>query len=183
MSRDTSLPRVVTPFLFAVALIGVLMEATIWRWLEALGRRLARLRLFAAAERLSPNVVAAIFVLPWVPILPLLKLGELWLIRHHHFVWAAVLILGAKVVGAAFSTRLFAIARPKLMQVRRFVRGHGWVERLLALGHALLEAWPAWVRLRAMARRLRARIFPHGRGALRRRLAAAMRRLRRRQAL
>jgi hypothetical protein len=187
MNRDTSLRRVATPFLFTVALVGVLMEATVWRCLEALGRGLARLRLFAAAERLverlSPNAVAAIFVLPWVPIVPLLKLGELWLIRHHHFVWAAVLIVGAKVVGAAFSTRLFAIARPKLMQVRWFVRVHGWVERLLALGHALLEAWPAWVRLRAMARRLRARIFPPGRGALRRRLAAAMRRLRRRHAL
>jgi hypothetical protein len=185
MSRGIQPRRLAAPFLFGAALIGVLLEATVWRWLEALGRRFARLRIFAAlerlVERLSPNAVAAIFVLPWVPIVPLLKLGELWLIRHRHFIWATVVIVGAKVVGAAFSTRLFAIARPKLMQVHWFVRLYGWVERLLALGHALLEGWPAWVRLRNLARRLRVRLFPPGHGALRRRLAAAMRRLRGRQ--
>jgi hypothetical protein len=179
MSPGIQPRRLATSFLFLAALIGVLLEATLWRWLEALGQRLARLRIFAALERLvarlSPNAVAAIFVLPWIPMVPLLKLGELWLIEHRHFIWATVVILGAKVLGAAFSTRLFAIARPKLMQVRWFVRMHGWVERLLALGHAVLEGWPAWVRLRGLARRLRARFFPSGHGALWRRLAAAMR--------
>jgi hypothetical protein len=198
MTGGRLLRRLAAPFLFGVALIGVLVEATVWRWLDALGRRLARLRLFAAlerlVERLSPNATVAIFVLPWVPIVPLLKLGELWLIRHRHFVWATVVIVGVKLVGAAFSTRLFAIARPKLMQVRWFARTHGWVERQLALGHALLEGWPAWVRLRSLARRLRdalrragqwlrARLFPPSHGALRLRLAAAMRRLRGRQTL
>jgi hypothetical protein len=193
LSRGSPLRRLAAPFLFGVALFGVLLEATVWRWLGALGRRLAQMRLFAAlerlVERLSPNAVVAIFVLPWVPIVPLLKLGEIWLIRHRHFVWAMVVIVGVKVVGAAFSTRLFAIARPKLMQVRWFARMHGWVVGQLALGHALLEAWPAWVRLRAQARRLRealrvagqwlrARLFPPPRGRLRQRLAAAMRRLR-----
>jgi len=180
--------------LLGIALLGVLLEATLWRWLTRLGEAIARIPLFAALERLvqrlSPNAVAAVFVLPFVPLVPLLKLLEVWLIGHRHFVWAALLILGGKVVGVAFSTRVFAIARPKLMQLRWFAWSYGKLTALLALGHDLLDEWPAWVRLRAVMRRwraalhaLRLRLFPPGGGPLRRQLAAAMRRWRGRRAL
>jgi len=54
--------------------------------------------------------VVAIVVAPFVAIIPLLKLGEFWLIAHHHYVWAAVVIVGSKVVGAALATRIFTMA-------------------------------------------------------------------------
>src|SRR3954451_5358301 len=112
--------RAANPLLIAVAIVVVVLEATVWRWLTALGRLLGLLAVFAMlerlVERLSPGAVVAVFALPFVPIIPLLKLGELWLIRHHHFFWAAMVVAGAKILGAAFSTRVYAIARPKMLQ-------------------------------------------------------------------
>lgn len=192
------LQRALTPLFVAVAIVVVLLEATVWRWLTALGRVLARLAVFAAlerlVERLSPGAVVAVFVLPFIPIIPLLKLGELWLIRHHHFVWAAIVIAGAKVVGAAFSTRVFAIARPKMLQIRWFARLYGGTVWLAELGHQTLERLPGWAATRAAGRRLmqlaRSAVSAAGgflvaqlaggrAGAPGRRLAAAIRRARR----
>jgi hypothetical protein len=196
--RHPLLWRVLSPLVLVLAVLVVLMEATIWRWLTAIGYLLARLPIFAVLERLierlSPTAVVIIFVVPFIPFVPLLKLSELWLLEHHHFIWAAVLIVSAKVLGAAFSTRVFAIARPKMLQVRWFARIYGAVMRLVELGHAALARIPGWVRARdaihhtldathGAMRRLwsafragpsSARLGPFGR-----RLAEAMRRVRR----
>lgn len=148
--------RLLSPLVTLLAVVTVLLDITIWRWLTAIGRWLSRFALFTRLERLvdrlSPNSVVAIFVAPFVPLIPLLKLGELWLIAHHHYLWAAVVIVGTKVVGAAFATRVFAIAKPKMLQVRWFAWGYGWVVWLLDLGHRTLEAIPAWRAARAFAR-------------------------------
>jgi hypothetical protein len=174
--------RWLRPLALAVALPLALLEVTVWAWLSALGRQLARLPVFAGLERLvarlSPNAVIAIFVLPFVPMIPLLKLGELWLLREGHFIWAAVLILGAKVVGAAFSTRVFAIAKPKMMQVAWFARAYGAVLRLVEMGHAALEALPGYRAAREAVRgwMARARLWlTRARGPLARWVAAARR--------
>lgn len=178
--------RWLRPLALLIALPLALLEVTLWSWLTALGRQLARLPVFAWLERLvarlSPNAVVAVFVLPFVPLVPLLKVLELWLLREGHFLWAAVVILGAKVVGAAFSTRVFAIARPKMMQVAWFARAHGVVMGLVELGHRALEALPGWVATREAVRRwmttLRARV-KRARGPLGERVAAARRWFRR----
>ncbi len=186
--------RALTPLLIVVAIFLVLLEATVWRWLTALGQAMARLSFFAALERLiqrlSPTAVVALFVLPFIPIIPLVKLAELWLIDHHHFVWAAIVIVAAKVVGAAFSTRIFATARPKLLQVPWFARAYGGATRLLALGHETLERLPGWAAAQRYAHRLhvaardavivagefvREHIVARSRGRMGRRLAAAVR--------
>lgn len=186
MTRHNLIQRLMTPFVVVLAMIAVLLEATIWRWLGALGHLLARLPIFAALERLvdrlSPPMVITVFVLPFVPLIPLLKIGELWLLREGHFIWAAIVIIGAKVIGAAFSTRVFAIAKPKMMQVRWFAAAYGRVTWMLEFGHRLLEGIPAWVAARAMARRGMAgvrRAMSRSRGPLGRRFAAARRWLRR----
>lgn len=190
--------RALTPLLAVVAIIVVLLEATVWRWLTALGQVLARLAIFAAlerlVERLSPGAVVAVFVVPFIPIIPLLKLGELWLIQHHHFVWAAIVIAGTKVVGAAFSTRVFAIARPKMLQIHWFARLYTGTVWLLDLGHQALERLPGWAATRTIARRLLqvarsavtaagsfllAKLSAGGAGTPGRRLAAAIRKMRR----
>jgi hypothetical protein len=177
-----------------LALAAVLLEATLWRWLMALGQALSRLPVFALAERLvarlSPRMVVVVFVLPFLAVIPLLKLGELWLFLHGHFVLGVLLLLGAKVLGVAFSARLFAIARPKMLQVPAFAWAYDRAVRLLAYGHALLEGIPAWVAARAFVHRLGAagrallatgwRALRGGSGpGLRLRLAAARRLLRR----
>jgi hypothetical protein len=177
-----------------LALVAVLLESTLWRWLMTLGHALSRLPVFAVLERLvarlSPRMVVVVFVLPFLAVIPLLKLGELWLFLHGHFVLGVVLLLAAKVVGVAFSARLFAIARPKMLQVPAFAWAYDRALRLLAHGHALLEGIPAWVATRAFLHRLGAtgrallaagwRVLRGGSGpGLRLRLAAAMRLLRR----
>ncbi|MBS7792978.1 hypothetical protein KTR66_23535 [Roseococcus sp. SDR] len=174
--------RWLRPLALMVALPLAVLEVTLWAWLTSLGRLLGRLPLFAWLERLvarmSPNAVVVVFVLPFIPAIPLLKFGELWLLREGHFIWAAVVILGAKVVGAAFSTRVFAIAKPKMMQVAWFARGYALVTGLVEMGHRALEALPGWVAAReavhAGMAALRARM-KRARGPLMRRLAAARR--------
>jgi hypothetical protein len=164
--------RLLAPLVIALAVLWALLDLTVWRWLSALGRVLARLPLFAWLERLvdrlSPGWVVTVFVLPFVPLVPLLKLAELWLLTHRHFLAAALLIIGTKVVGAAFSTRVFAIAKPKMMQLRWFARAYGAIAWLLELGHRTLEALPAWRAARAWTLGLKARFAARGRGALRR---------------
>ena len=153
-----------------VALVAVLLETTVWRWLTALGRLFARLPFFAwlerLIERLSPGWVVAVFVVPFIPLVPLIKIGELWLIRNHHFVWAAVVIVGAKVVGVAFSTRVFAVAKPKMLQVRWFAAAYGWVTGLIDLGHRWLDGVPAYVTAREAVRRGKERLHVAGVAAL-----------------
>lgn len=155
--------RLLDAFVTAAAVVVVLGEATLWRWLSALGARLSRLGVFAALERLvdrlSPTAVIIVFVLPFVPLLPLLKFTEFWLLEHRHFIWATVVIVGTKVIGAAFSTRVFAIARPKMRQVRWFARADAGVVWLIDLGHRALDGIPAWVAARAYLRRVRQSIL------------------------
>ncbi|TCI00132.1 hypothetical protein EJV46_05620 [Roseococcus sp. SYP-B2431] len=176
--------RISAPPVIALAVLWALLEITLWRWLSALGRVMARVPLFAwlerLVERLSPGWVIAVFVLPFVPLVPLLKVTELWLLAHRHYVAAAVLILGTKVVGAAFSTRVFAIARPKMMQVRWFARAYGGVAWLLEVGHRRLAAIPAWNAAREWMHRARARLTSDGRGVLRRMWGSSLRWVRRR---
>lgn len=185
--RRSPIRRLLMPFIVVAAMIAVLLEATLWRWLTALGRLLARLPVFAAlerlVERLSPAMVIAVFVIPFIPLIPLLKLGELWLLREGHFIWAAIVILGTKVLGAAFSTRVFAIAKPKMMQVRWFAWTYDRVTWMLEFGHRTLEAIPAWVAARRMARgamRAVREAMARSRGPLGRRFVAARRWVRRR---
>lgn len=175
--------RLATPFIVALAIVVVLLEATVWRWLTWLGSWLGRLAPFARLERvvhrLSPGWVIALFALPFVPIIPLLKLGEFWLLAHGHYVTAVLLIVGSKVVGAAFSTRIFAIAKPKMLQVGWFAATYSFLVGLLARGHQLLEGIPAWVATRDAVRRMMHGL--RGGGTWSRRWAAAQRLGRRRR--
>ncbi|MDB5380353.1 MAG: rane protein [Rubritepida sp.] len=175
--------RIFTPLVIVLAVLWALLDVTIWRWLSALGRVLARVPLFAAlerlVERLSPGWVIAVFVIPFVPLVPLLKLTELWLLANKHYFSAVVLIVGTKVVGAAFSTRVFAIAKPKMMQVRWFAKFYGAVAWLLELGYRTLDGIPAWRTTREWVHRVKLRLTSSGRGLVRRKWDSALRWLRR----
>ncbi|MBL6456075.1 hypothetical protein JMJ55_12130 [Belnapia sp. T6] len=196
--RNRRLRRLVHSPVTVLAVAFVLLERVVWRPLTALGHLLSRLPVFALLEgavaRLSPRAVVAVFVLPFLFFIPLLKFGELWLFLHGHVVLGVLLLVGAKVVGVAFSARLFAIARPKMLQVRSFAWAYGHAVRLLELGHAWLERIPAWVAARAFLHRLgaagrallaagwqalRSSFGQQARGGFRLRLAATVRRLRR----
>lgn len=176
--------RILSPLVIVLAVVWALLDATLWRWLSALGRQLARLRLFAWLERqvdrMSPGWVIVVFVVPFVPLVPLLKVTELWLLANGHYLTALLFIVATKVVGAAFSTRVFAVAKPKMMQVRWFAWLYGVLTELLELGHRTLESIPAWRATRDWVRRVKLRITAGARGLLRRKWEAALRWVRRR---
>lgn len=162
MLQHRLLRRIAGIVLFPIALVLVLAESTVWRPLTALGGLLARLPLFAALERLvarlSPGMVIAAFLAPFAVAIPLLNLGEVWLFVHGHVAFGMLLVVLAKVVGVAFSARLFAIARPKMMQVGWFAWSYEHVVHLLRLGHDLLDSLPAWVAARRAIAAAKARL-------------------------
>ena len=118
-----------------------------WRPLSALLGQLKHLRLVARFEAwvvtLPPYPSLAIFALPAVAILPL-KLLALWLIANGHTIYAALLFIGAKVVGTALVARLFVLLQPKLMSIAWFKHGYDtlmpWKEHAFA---AIRASW-AW---------------------------------------
>ncbi len=176
--------RILAPPVIALAVLWALLDVTIWRWLSALGRLLARLPFFVwlerLVERLSPGWVVAVFVIPFVPLVPILKLTELWLLANRHYFSAVLFIVATKVVGAAFSTRVFAIAKPKMMQVRWFAKVYGAVTWMLDLGYRTLDGIPAWHATGAWVHRVKARLASGGRSVLRRMWDSALRWVRRR---
>nr|WP_314073782.1 hypothetical protein [uncultured Roseococcus sp.] len=175
--------RILSPLVIVLAVLWALLDATLWRWLSALGRQLSHLRFFAWLERqidrMSPGWVVTVFAVPFVPLIPLLKVTELWLLANGHYFTAILFIVGTKVVGVAFSTRVFAIAKPKMMQVRWFAWLYGVLTELVELGHRTLEGISAWRATRDWLRRTKARITAGGRGFLRRKWESARRWVRR----
>ena len=158
--------------LLVAAFAIILLEETIWRWARALGTLLARIPLFAAIERLVPRLdarlVLGLFLIPIALLFPL-KLAALWLIGTGRPFTGLALIVAAKMVGTAFSARLYTIAEPRLLELPLFVRLHGVVTRLVARAHAYLDASPAWqaarravARAKQTVRDIRARYFSGG---------------------
>jgi hypothetical protein len=140
--------RCVTPPLVILAVLVVLFEATFWHWMIELGAWLARrVPLFAALERLverwSPQRVCLLFVVPLAMLVPVSLFAD-WLILRGRVLDGVALLIGAKIVGTAFSARLFAVAKPKLMLVPAFACAYGVVTRLIARARAYLDALPAW---------------------------------------
>jgi hypothetical protein len=89
----------------------------------------------ARIVRLPPYGALAVFALPTVLLLPL-KFLALFLIATGHTLSAALLFLGAKVLGTAIVARLFQLTHDQLMQI-------GWFklcyDRLMPWKDALVE--------------------------------------------
>ncbi len=120
----------------------IVFEEWGWRPLAAALARLSRLKpiawLEAHIQRLPPYGALVVFVMPSILILPL-KLIALYLITAGHEVAAALLFIGAKVVGTAIVARLFQLTEPQLLQIPWFARVYGIV---MPWKHALTD----WVR-------------------------------------
>lgn len=182
--------RIVGPVLGAllqvVAALIVLFEEWGWRPLSNALARLARFRPWARAELLIAGLppYAALFAiaLPTTLLFPL-KFIALYLIAGGHFVSAAMLFVGAKIVSTALIARVFILVKPALMQIAWFATLHDrfvpWKEAIFAqiratwawrYGRMLktavrVETKQAWLRWRpalagmaqALTARLRAR--------------------------
>jgi hypothetical protein len=180
MSRASKLRRYLALPLTVLAVLVLLFEEVFWRWVTALGRWLApRLPFFrlveGLVERMSPRLVGLVFVIPLAILVPI-KLAAVWLIVRGHVVSGVAVIIAAKTTATAISARLFALAKPKLMQLPSFVWAYGHVTSWIRFAHEYAEALPAWQRTRAFFRRLRERLGAGGDGAFARLWRASLRR-------
>jgi hypothetical protein len=136
----------------------IVFEEWGWRPLAAALAQFARLRpiawLEAQIQRLPPYGALLVFAMPSILILPL-KLIALYLITAGQEVAAALLFIGAKVVGTAIVARLFQLTEAQLLLIPWFARGYGIV---MPWKHALTEwvrdSW-AWRYGRVVKERLR----------------------------
>jgi hypothetical protein len=173
-----ALVRGLLSFLLAVV---IAFEEWGWKPLAALLGQLARFRSIAALENLvralPPYPALLVFALPSLLVLPL-KLVSLWLIATGHVVLAALLFIGAKVVGTALLARIFQLTQPQLMRLGWFASLYNtvvpWKDALVARAKAT-AVWqaasalkariksalkPSWDALKPRIAELAARWFP-----------------------
>lgn len=141
------LKRLLTPPLVVFAAIVMVVEETLIDALQWLMARLARLRWIAALEaraaRLPPYPAMLLFLLPGAVLLPV-KLGALWAVAHGHVVLGGAVIVAGKIVGTAFSARIYKILRPTLVTLPWFARAEAWVFALRDRLYGYVRSLPAW---------------------------------------
>ena len=136
----------------------IVFEEWGWRPLAAGLAQLGRLKpvawLEAHVQRLPPYGALLVFAMPSILILPL-KLLALYLIASGQATAAAVLFIGAKVVGTAIVARLFQLTEQQLLRIPWFAWAYGivmpWKDALKAW---IRESW-AWRYGRVVKERLR----------------------------
>ena len=134
--------------LLAVPLaVWMVLEEWIWDRLTAAMVWAARLRpihwLETRIARLPPIAAMAMYVVPWLVLLPAKVLG-LWLIGSGRAVSGILVFVLAKVVGTALLAWLFKLTRAALLTIGWFRRFYfwftGWRDRIYAYVRSL-RAW------------------------------------------
>ena len=119
--------RALQPFWFLLALI-FLIEAWLWDHLEPVVARvvaLIPLRAFKAwcaakVAGLSPYPSLLVFIAPLVLLLVPLKFAEVYLLAHHLWISAIILIVASKFIGMGVLAFSFDVTRDKLLQISWF---------------------------------------------------------------
>ncbi len=131
-----------------------------WGW-QPLANLIGRLRRFEIWQRLEvwlqglpPYGALCAFLLPSCLIFPL-KVVAVYLVATGHFVTAALMLVGAKVIGTAILARIFILTQPKLMRIGWFARLYNvvmpWKDALFAYVRA---TW-VWRYARVLKRRVK----------------------------
>jgi hypothetical protein len=120
--------------------------------------RLRRFEIWARFENwltmLPPYGALCAFVLPSCLIFPL-KLAAVYLVATGHFVTAALLLIGAKVIGTAVLARIFVLTQPKLMQIGWFAKLYNTVLPWKDALFAYIRATWVWRYARVMKMRMK----------------------------
>jgi hypothetical protein len=144
--------RLFRPFLILLAIV-FLIEAWLWDRMSAAvawavaGLPLDRLkrRIAIWIEGLPPAATLAVFVVPFILLLPL-KFLEVWFLAHRNWVGAVATLVVAKLLGLGVTAFIFDLTRPKLLQLAWFHRFYGWMLWVLERAHALIDPVKARVR-------------------------------------
>ena len=173
--------RLTRPLLILLAVV-FLFEAWLWSHLEPivawivarLPLRAFKHWLAARIERLPPAATLLVFIVPVVLLFPIKLLG-LWLLAHHQWLAAVLVLVMAKLVGLGVTAFVFEVTRPKLLQMAWFRWLYQHVLAWLAWAHALTD--PIKARIKALLR-----LFGPQRAGRTLRLLSRIRRRTRRQA-
>ncbi|MET0319615.1 MAG: hypothetical protein ABW069_02705 [Duganella sp.] len=145
------------PLVYLAALL-LLLEDWLWDYGAALMRKLTAWPPLARLEgwicRLGPYAALVLLVFPAVLLFPV-KLLALWAIGNGHALLGLVVIVLAKVSGAAAVARLYLLTRPVLMTIVWFATLLGWFLALKERWIARLRATTAWQQVTALADRVR----------------------------
>lgn len=126
---------------FVPITLVLLFEEWGWEPLSRLFARLARLPVWAWAERkitgLPPWAALVAFAVPALALLPV-KLLALYLFGKGQATLGLILLIAAKLLGTAILARLFQLTQPALMQLAWFAQWYprwkawkdGWLERV-----------------------------------------------------
>jgi hypothetical protein len=185
--------RLMRPFWVAIALI-FLFEAWLWDVLEPIVARIVsvipwgRIKpgFVRTVERLSPQATLAVFVIPFVVLLPV-KILEFWLLAHRQWIAAIFVLVSAKLVGLGLTAFIFEVTKDKLLQMPWFGRlydflmwARGWAHEKVEPVRQSLKVWthetiePIIHRLR----RWRRMVQPRHAGRLLQRVMRVRRRMR-----
>lgn len=145
------------PLVYLAALLLLLED-----WLWDIGMRVLRRlsawpplhRLEAWICSLGPHAALALFVLPALMLFPV-KLLALWAMTHGHALLGLLVIVLAKLAGAAAVARIFLLTRPVLLTIVWFARLLHWFLALKERWIARLRATAAWRQVSALAQALR----------------------------
>jgi hypothetical protein len=160
--RPPNLIRRVLRGIFAVfAAIWMVIEEWIWDRLVTAMKWVARLpvirRLEAHITKLSPKAAMALFVVPWLLLLPAKILG-LWFLSTGHAVLGVLVFLVAKVAGTALLARLFTLTRGSLLQIGWFRRLYEWFTALRDRLYQYVKSLRAYQVTRAWMSAMRTRM-------------------------
>ncbi len=156
--------RLLRPLWMLLALI-FLIEAWLWDRLAPLVHRIVaivaswaiRQRLIAFVARLSPPAALVVFAVPAL-IYVGFELVALIPLAHGRWFTALVILIVAKIIGAAMTAFAFDITRHKLLEMAWFRFVYEALMRWLAAAHRLAD--PYLTVLRARLRSLRERAAP-----------------------
>jgi hypothetical protein len=193
MTGTTPMNRLTRPLWVVLALL-FLLEAWLWDHLKPIIARIVGVipwgwvkpALIRLIDRLSPQATLAVFVVPFIVLLPL-KFLEFWFLAHRQWIAAIVVLVLAKLVGLGVTAFIFDVTKDKLLQMAWFGRVYAfflwardWAHEKVAPITRRIREW-SHETIRPIARRLRRwrRIMlPRQSGRFMERLARIRRRMR-----
>jgi hypothetical protein len=137
--------RVLRPLLILLALF-FLLEAWLWDHLRPLVAAVVnviawdrlKVRLAALVEWLPPWAVLIVFVIPFLVLLPL-KFLEVYLVVHHQWIAAILVLVLAKLLGLGVTAFIFDVTKPKLLRMAWFRWLYELMLSWLEKAHALID--------------------------------------------
>src|SRR5215470_6537286 len=184
--------RFARPFWVVLALL-FLLEAWLWDRLHPIVARIVGIipwgrvkpAFIRLIDRLSPQATLAVFVIPFVVLLPL-KFLEFWFLAHRQWLPAIMVLVLAKLVGLGVTAFIFEVTKNKLLQMAWFRRvyefflwARDWAHEKIAPITKLVREWSEGT-VRPIVRRLRRwqrMLHPHYAGRFRERLTRIRRRI------